>query len=217
MATGDQTDFLSRLKAVLPTGWFPDVTPVLDAVLTGPASMWAWIWSLISYTILQTRLLTATDIFLDVLCHDFLGTRISRRSGESDTLFRIRIQREILRPRGTRAAIVEAIEDLTGNTPIIIEPGNSGDNAAYDTPNSGYDMARTSAMPNIYGSRLVPFQVFIVVARPVPGTVQYGTSDADIYAGIAAVMPAATTAWTRLVDPTGLLDVNFILNISALA
>ena len=44
MATGDQNDFVGRLKAVLPAEWFPKecvlsgiLTPVLTALLSGPA------------------------------------------------------------------------------------------------------------------------------------------------------------------------------------
>ena len=35
MATGDQSDFTARIKALLPNGWFRDATPVLDAILSG--------------------------------------------------------------------------------------------------------------------------------------------------------------------------------------
>ena len=38
--TGDIPDIVSRLKSALPTRWFPDATPVLDAALTGLAAAW---------------------------------------------------------------------------------------------------------------------------------------------------------------------------------
>ena len=42
-----QTDFVQRLKAVLPSRWFPDSSPVLDGVLTGLASAWTWLYGLL--------------------------------------------------------------------------------------------------------------------------------------------------------------------------
>jgi hypothetical protein len=104
--TGDQQDMLTRLRTVLPTRWFPDHAPVLDGLLNGLASGWGWAYQLLQYVKAQTRIATATDVWLDIVAHDFFGSRLSRRPGQSDTAFRSRIQREIFRERGTRGAIV---------------------------------------------------------------------------------------------------------------
>ena len=240
MALGDQNDLLGRLKAVLPTGWFPDITPVLDAVLSGPAYAWSWVAALTGYAYEQCRLGTATDIFLDILAYDFLGSRISRRAGEQDSAFRIRLKREILRPKATRASMVQALTDLTGQAPLVFEPANSSDTG-------GYGLAMGYGVAGGYGSLSMPYQALLTVYRPhvggIPGIDGYGgsiggygagaieyasaadvagVSDADIYACIESTKPAATIMWTRLtnippVAGSQLLDDSFILDESELS
>jgi hypothetical protein len=223
MATGDQPDFVARLSANLPRGWFGDSasTPFLQGILNGLAYCHAVVASWIAYARLQIRLKTATGEFLDILCKDFLGTRIYRRTGETDNAFRARILLEILRPRTTRASVTEIITQLTGNPPLIIEPANASDCAAYNLAISGYDQANPTN--NLAGSRLTPFQCFVWVTRPAPSSPFYPVSDADIYAAIASVMPVATVAWTQILAPVddALLDDltfdDFILDESTMA
>jgi hypothetical protein len=64
---GTQPDVVARLTSVLPNRWFPDSTPVLDGLLNGLAAAWANLIGLLGYTQLQTRIATATDIFLDLV------------------------------------------------------------------------------------------------------------------------------------------------------
>src|SRR5258708_34314097 len=102
--TGDQLDMLARLRTVLPTRWFPDQAPVLDALLSGLAAAWTWAYDQLHYVKAQTRIATASDIWLDIIALDFFGRHLVRRSGQSDAAFRARIQRELFRERGTRGA-----------------------------------------------------------------------------------------------------------------
>src|SRR3984957_19084211 len=91
MATGDQNDMLARIKALLPNGWFRGLTPVLDALLSGYAWSLSFIYQLIQYAQLQTRIATATDGFLDLISFDFFGGSLPRKSQEYDAPFRSRI------------------------------------------------------------------------------------------------------------------------------
>src|SRR5580704_92227 len=70
---GDQQDICRRLRAVLPTQWFADSTPVLDAVLSGFASGWSWIYDILQYVKAQTRIATASESL----------TRISKGTSQS--------------------------------------------------------------------------------------------------------------------------------------
>src|SRR3954452_21398245 len=101
---GDQQDMLARLRTALPTRWFPDEAPILNGLLCGLASAWSWLYEQLQYVKLQTRLLTASDIWLDVAAQDYFGNRVTRRAGQSDTAFRNRIRRELFRERATRQA-----------------------------------------------------------------------------------------------------------------
>ena len=221
---GDQPDMLARLRAVLPTYWFPDSAPVLDGLLNGLAAGWAWSYQQLQYVKAQTRIATATDIWLDVIADDFFGNRLSRRPGQSDSALRGRIQRELFRERGTRGAIASVLLDLTGRAPIIFEPARPTDTGGYGGLHAGGGVAYGSA--GGWGSLVLPYQCFITAFRPVGsgiamvggwgcpagaygrGAIQYAglemvqgqVADRDICEAVAGVLPVAVIAWTRITN-----------------
>ena len=224
MATGDTSDFLSRIKAVMPRGWFPDSTPILDGVLSGCAAGWSFCYAMIAFVRLQARRLTASGVFLDMLAFDFFRTFIVRRTNETDAAFSKRIGLEMFREKGTRAGLIKALTDLTGRAPAVFEPRYPLDTGGYGVTGAmGYGAAGG------YGSLLLPFQFFVTAYRPLGvgvasvagfggsgfygmpggygvGAVEYATpsmfaapvSDQDILNTINDVKPAATIAWTRI-------------------
>jgi hypothetical protein len=131
--TGDLADFVSRLRSVLPKRWFGDQAPNLTAILTSIATPWVWLYGLLSYAMLQTRISTATDNWLDIIALDFFGSNLTRESGESDTSYRSRIFGVLLRGAATRSAISTCMQRLTGSEPIIFEPAKSSDTGSYST------------------------------------------------------------------------------------
>jgi hypothetical protein len=74
--TGDQQDMLSRLRTVLPMRWFPDDAPILTGLLSGLASAWSWAHDLLQCVTAQTRIATATDIWLDIIAQDYFGNQL---------------------------------------------------------------------------------------------------------------------------------------------
>lgn len=219
MATGDKADMVARLKALLPKGWFSDTTPILDGVLNGTGTGLAFIYSLIAYARLQTRIATATDGFLDLLSFDFFGLTLPRNANEQDSAYRARIQSEMLLQRGTRYGLIRALQILTGRTPVVFEPARPADTGAYDTNTMGYDVAGG------YGALNFPMQAFVTAYRPSGQGIPYiagydspegaydtasqteyadlsqitGTvTDAAIYAAIDSVKAAGTIIWTHL-------------------
>jgi len=222
MATGDQSDFVSRLKALMPARWFNDSNPILDAVLNGLAQALAWVYSLYLYSALQARILTATGGWLDLIAYDFFGDRIKREAGQGDGDFLNVIRTNMFRERGTRQSIISALEDLTGITPDIVEPTCPMDTGAYGGPTIGYGMA------GAYGSMMMPYQAFVTAYRPVGVGVPYvagytstpsgysspsrgeyapaanlvSLTDAQIYAAIASVKMEGTAVWVRILPAT---------------
>jgi hypothetical protein len=213
---GTQPDVVARLTSVLPNRWFPDSTPVLDGLLNGLAAAWANLIGLLGYTQLQTRIATATDIFLDLVAQDFYAGGIVRGAGEPDSSLRARIQRNLLAPCATRAALAEALIELTNRPADIFEPAWLQDTGAYTIASTlAYNTAGG------YGSFALPFQCFVHAYRPfgagVANTTGYGSGaggygvgqaqyttpamaastilDSDITNAIATTMPVATTAW----------------------
>jgi hypothetical protein len=215
--TGTLANMLARLASLLPPRWFPDRAPILAAVLSGLAEGWAWLYAMLGYVKLQTRIATATDTLLDLVSQDFFAGALPRRFGESDAAFRVRIQRELLRPRATRGAMNSVLTDLTGRAPALFEPARPADTGGWHIA-CGYGAAGG------WGSLRLPFQYFVTAYRArgtgVPlvggwgcnaggwggGAIEYASaamaqsqvSDADINAAIARTTPAATTAWTRI-------------------
>ena len=237
MATGDQNDMLGRLRAALPTGWFPATapgaltsTPVLDAILSGFANTWAWAYSLWAYAGQQARIATSTDVWLDLIGQDFFGYRMARNALETDTTYRARILSEVLRIRGTRAALSKMLIQLTGQTPAIFEPANTSDTGGYTIGGVGYGVGGG------YGCLALPFQAFVTAYRPAGagiatvggygnttlapyggggygvGAMEYANpslltgnvTDATIQQAVAGVIPAGTIAWLNITNKNGL-------------
>ncbi|MEF3066293.1 hypothetical protein [Pandoraea apista] len=221
--TGDQQDMFQRVRALLPTAWFPGVALILDAVLNGVAYALSFAYSLWAYAKLQTRIATATDGWLDMIAWDFFGEALLRAPGQSDDSFRIRIIINLFRGKGTRPAMTQVLKDVTGRAPIIFEPNRPMDIGALNSPTSaGYcGVARM-------GSMAVPYTAMITAFRPVTSGGSAGAaycnapsrsalktplaasytnsrtytqsvaSDADIYAAVDAVKPVGTVMWVAI-------------------
>lgn len=192
MATGDSNDMLARIKATTPR-WFSDSTPILDAILTGWATTWAFLYALYVYAKLQTRLLTATDGWLDLIAGDYFGNTVQRKPSQTDASYRLTIQANLLRERATRKGLVAMLTAITGRAPVVIEVTVPADCGAYHYL-FGYGAA------GAYGSMSLPYQCFLKVYRPLISTPQYGLLDADIYAAIDAIRPVDSVIWTQLLD-----------------
>lgn len=191
--TGDQQDMLARLKSYLPR-WFGDASPVIDGVMSGFAWCAQFVYGLIAYVTLQTRIRTATDGNLDMIAGDYFGTALQRRGGQTDASYRAEILANIFREKATRNALIKLAEDVTGRTPQILEVRRAQDSGAYGTNTAFYDSAGQ------YGGGLYigPYQCFIKVYRPLPNSLQYGVLDSDILAAIDAVRPTNAIVWVQI-------------------
>src|SRR6266498_3623383 len=103
--TSDRNDILQKLLATLPA-WFGDDAPNINTVLTGMAATGSFNYSEYEYAGLQTRVLSATGVFLDLISLDYLGGNLPRLANESDKSFRTRILVNLVRERGTRKSII---------------------------------------------------------------------------------------------------------------
>lgn len=203
----------------MPKSWFPnDTSPVIDGVLNACAYVLAYIYSMLAYVRLQTRIATATDGYLDLLASDFFGDELQRRAQEDDDTYRQRIKDALYREKVTKRAVVKALTDLMGTPPDIYEPQNT--QWGYGGYTAGYGKAGK------WGSNLVPYQGFITVTIGTPGAPKfiagystppgaYGTTgsrssygnakqvpavikDQHIYDAINAVKPFGVVAWVNI-------------------
>jgi len=213
----------ARLRALLPTRWFADEAPALDALLAGPAAAWARLAAIIDFARRQTRIATAEGAWLDAIARDFFARRLRRRAGEADADYATRIRRALRRERGTRRAVIESLTDLTGLAPDVFEPARPADTGAWGT-RFAFAAADGAACAGRWGSLNLPFQCLVTARRPggvgiarlgpwggntggwgSGGTVWAASamlsgpvSDADIRAAVTDVLPAGTIAWLRI-------------------
>lgn len=227
MATGDQNDILARLKSFLPRGWFGDftATPIVSALLTGIASNFVVIYTLIQFFKAQTRLATSSGGWVDMWAADFFGANLPRVYGEIDTAYILRIRAALFQKRITRQAMIDVLTALTGNVPVIFEPNRPLDTGCFGLnqgPASFFGVAR-------FGSMACPFSALITVkGQKVTGNSagaayfnavqitafhtnssngyfaslaaqQQLASNAAIYAAINATRPVATNIGVRIV------------------
>lgn len=217
--TGDQDDFVARLQRLIPNGWFTVGQAALrDGLLTGIANSLAFIYSMLAYLRLQSRISTATDGFLDLIAADFFGKSLFRASNQTDDSFRARIIASILRERGTRNAVIGILQQLTGRRAIVFEPQRPLDTGVYGGPGLAYGLVGG------YGSLQLPYQSFVTAFRPpgqgIPNIAGYGIptgaystasqaeyaslsmiqgiTDRDLYSAVNSVRPAGYTIWMRI-------------------
>lgn len=215
---GSTGDITNRIRQLLPR-WFADSNPTASALLVGAATALSFIYGLYSYAAAQTRILTASGIWLDMIAQDFYAAMVQRGPNQDDESFRALILANLFRPRATRQGIAGVLLTLTGNAPAILEPFSPADTGAYGIGYSGYGAAGG------YGSQAIPAQAFVTAYRPVQygiasvagygdATAGYGVAsqaeyaslalvssivtDADIYAAIDATKTAGTAIWVRI-------------------
>ncbi len=173
MATGDTGDFVARLQGVLPARWFPVGGPLITAVLTGLASTLSIIYSQIACVITQSRVGTATDVWLDGISQDFNNGALPRLIAEGDTAFRARIKANFFAPQTTRAGISQAVTALGCPTPVYFQPSDGKrTQAATASPLATALLERTADIT-------LPFSYFITVRRKPGG----GIAGVNGYAG----------------------------------
>lgn len=225
---GDLSDFISRLRTVLPKRWFAEQSPNLGALLSSIATPWVWLYGLITYVRAQTRLATATDGWLDLIARDYFGCNLGRRIGETDLAYRSRIQAALLQEAATRPAVEAGLQGLIGTRPTIFEPANCMDTGSYGaatTNPNAFGTGMAYGLVGGWGSLQLPLQFFVTAMRPVtPGVGMlggYGTpnggygegaisyidlsllpgsvADADIQAAICRLIPVNAVAWLRII------------------
>src|SRR5271154_2089362 len=132
----DAATFATRLKSLLPNGWFSDDAPILGAVLTSFADPWAWLSQTLAYVGSQARIETASDEWLDLIGADFFGLSLQRRPNEPDDTYKARIKSNILTDAGTRQSLIDGVERLTGSNAQVFEPSNCSDTGGYGQSNA---------------------------------------------------------------------------------
>ena len=150
--------WIAWIWSYLPAGWFAPAGPLINAAVGMISTGFAQNSADLSYMEAQTRISSATGMWLDVISVEYFGLgNLPRRPNEADAAFQARVLQEMLLPRGTRGAMTEALTILTGVAPTIFEP-------AIDLASWDVDFAWDSS--GAWGSYDMPYQGFIGVPLP---------------------------------------------------
>lgn len=220
---GDLENMVARQAMALPPWWGPP--GIIPAVLRVPVVMagavGVYIYDFLTYARKQTRILTATGFWVDLIAFDFFGNRIRRRDNQSDDAFRRRILLEMFRERVTRPALRSVLKDMTGYEPIIFEPGRPSDVGGV-----GMRGRMGVGVAGRVGSIGLPGEFFVDVFRDpeagIPRAAGVGSKyggvgiarsrlvvssldsvtgalrDEDIYEAVNSTRAAGITAWVRI-------------------
>lgn len=135
-------EWAQRLLRLFPTRWTSDsakqVGGVLYSVFNAMGSQFTFLQNELLYAFKSSRIMTATDVALDLIAADLFGetkyypATVVRTAGETDDSFRARILAAMFVGGATRAALLRVLSRLTGTEFRIIEPWRVQDCAALD-------------------------------------------------------------------------------------
>lgn len=186
------TTMLDRLKAALPSSWFRDDTPIIDAILSGYAWCLTSIQDDIDESKNQTRIKTTTGGFLDLTSGDFFGESLPRLLGESDPTFGVRIIRNIVSEKATFGAVHGAVVDIMAGTGATINMYELGTSPVIHSNSFevGLDLLD---IPSRIGTPLQPFEAFIHISGS--GVYIDDTLYASLIDIISRIKPIGTVVW----------------------
>jgi hypothetical protein len=161
--------FAARLADNYPRGWCSD-----DAKYSPPGNIYALLLSLgqqlqvvqgeLQYTLAAQRIQTETFPELDFASIDFLGDALPRAPGTTDVAFGQAIIAALFQPAATRPALQNALTELTGTVPRMLEPWSVNDTGAWR--NKSYWGVDTVANPARWGNGGLRYQGYIETAPP---------------------------------------------------
>lgn len=200
-------EFLERLAALLPRGWFSqeaveegNTHALLSAIADGDDVVYQQLLLVQQ----QLSLLTAAGDQLDAVVTDYFGENLPRLTGESDAAYRARAVAQLLLPVGTRPGLEAALGRALNSTPRIMEPGSSRLAGGYASSNwnnvYGPLAWNIAGMWFVASASLDPYEGKITVQQPEPGT-DYFMTYPQILKLIATVKPVGSKVWVRVLGP----------------
>lgn len=156
---GSVADFVSRLRKRFPEGWAGNAVkaPIFAALLLGMATVHANFYALTQFVGQMVYLQSSTGGFLDTWAYDFFGTFLLRNPGEVDSSFLGRIKATIFAPTCTREAVIAAVENISGLTPVLVEPWRGPDTFALGVDTFALSVSGSGRL----GSLTMPYQAFL--------------------------------------------------------
>lgn len=133
--------FAARLAALFPGGWAGSDAAqggLLYAFLLSLSQGLTAVLGQVQYALNAVYVPTETAPELDYASEDFYGNTLPRPPGMTDADYARLILSGLFQSAATRSAISNALKNLTGVTPRMIEPWAPGDTGAWDTVGVSY-------------------------------------------------------------------------------
>lgn len=166
LLTGDQ--FAARIAALFPRGWVSDDAKqpggATYALFLSLSNQIAFVQAELQYAAKAQRIQTETSPELDYASVDFLGTTFPRPAGATDASFAAGILATLFQPAATRSALQNALANLTGYVPRMLEPWSVTDTGAWGA--NSYWNVDTVGNPARWGDGGLRYQGFIETAPP---------------------------------------------------
>jgi hypothetical protein len=142
--------FADRVADLFPRGWSGDEAKYsgnLYALFLSFGQQMAVVQDQIQYAQRAQRMQTETFPELDEASQDFLGDILPRASGTTDAAFARQITAAMFQPVATRRALSNALIQLTGFQPRMMEPWNVRDTGAWGVGGPSFWNVDTIANP----------------------------------------------------------------------
>lgn len=156
---GSVADFISRLYGRFPRGWVGSAlkAPIFAALILGMATAHANFYALAQFAGQMVYLGSSTGGWVDTWAYDFFGVFLLRNPGEADLPYISRVKSSLFAPTCTRDAVITAIENASGLTPVLVEPWRGPDTFALNVD------AFALGVPGVgrLGSTKMPYQAFV--------------------------------------------------------
>lgn len=156
---GSVSDFVSRLRGRFPRGWAGNAVkaPIFAALLLGMATAHANFYALTQFAGQMVYLQSSTGGWLDTWAYDFFGTFLLRNPGEIDASFLARIKSTLFAPTCTRESVITAVENISGLTPVLVEPWRGPDTFALGVDTFALGVSGSGRL----GSLDMPYQAYL--------------------------------------------------------
>lgn len=161
--------FASRMAALFPRGWAGDdakQTGNVYSLLLSIGTELAVLQNEVQYALAAQRLQTETSPELNYASADFLGDLLPRPSGLTDAAYAEEIIAALFQPAATRPALQQALYDLTGVLPRLMEPWNPSDTGALGYGGPSFWNVDTVQHPFRWGNGGLRYQGFIETTPP---------------------------------------------------
>lgn len=187
---------IERLLNALPP-WFGEGHSILDVLLTGSALCSQLEYDNILYAAQQTRIKTATGVFLDLAATDYFDSALPRLLNEPDFVYSARIIDNLLKEKATFAALYRTVSSVMTTTAASVAVYEYGSTVPGNIlQEDGSDMLMedgTTTVDTETVLQTIPVNAVAIGIDPAHAAARFGTA-LDRFEALVIVSGASISA-----------------------